>query len=146
MKKNSGKQSEAMFENALTRMYGKRVFIHRLQDAQALHGMNGHAVKVGKQHADYILTISGVGSFYAEVKSSLNKTSFPLSSIKSHQLAAARQIRIAGGKYYFFVHNLATDTFYMVDSAEVDRVAKTRSSLRWDDYEPWKEYESYKGK
>jgi penicillin-binding protein-related factor A (putative recombinase) len=143
MVQNTGKRSESGFENALSVKYGKRVYIHRLQDAQALHGLNGHAVKVGRQPADYVITVSGL-TFYAEVKSSLNAASFPFSCIKSHQLAAAKQVRLAGGKYFFFIHNLKTDTFYMVDSAMIERVGKIRSSMKWSEMEPWKDYESYK--
>lgn len=143
MVQNTGKKSEAGFENALAVKYGKRLFVNRLQDAQALHGLNGHAVKVGRQPADYVVTVSGL-TFYAEVKSSLNASSFPFSCISAHQLAAARKVRLAGGKYFFFIHNLKDDVFYMVDSATIDRVGKTRSSMKWSEMEPWTDYESYK--
>ena len=143
MVKNTGKKSEASFENALSVKYGKRVFIDRLQDAQALHGLNGHAVKTARQSADYIVTVSGL-TFYAEVKSSVNATSFSFSCISTHQLAAAKKVRLAGGKYFFFIHNIKDDVFYMVDSATIDRVGKTRSSMKWSEMEPWTDYESYK--
>ncbi len=143
MVKNTGKLSESRFENTLSAQYGKRVFIDRLQDAQALHGLNGHAVKTARQSADYIVTLSGL-TFYAEVKSSVNATSFSFSCISTHQLTAARQVRLAGGKYVFFIHNIKQDIFYMVDSSTIDRVGKTRSSMKWSEMEPWNEYESYK--
>lgn len=143
MVKNTGKKSEAAFENTLVSRFGKRVFINRLQDAQALHGLNGHAVKVGRQPADYVVTFDGV-TIYAEVKSSVNATTFSFSCISTHQLAAARQVRLAGGKYLFFIHNIKNDIFYIVDSAAIDRVSKTRSSMKWSEMEPWTEYESYK--
>lgn len=141
--KNSGKASEAKFENCLLYMYGKNVYIHRLQDAQALHGLNGHAVKVGEQPADYIVTVGG-RSFYAEVKSSSNETSFPFSCIRANQIAAGKRVRLAGGKYVFFVHNIKSDTFYMLDSAAVERVSKTRSSMKWSELEEWSDYKAFK--
>lgn len=142
---NTGKYSEAEFENCLTNLYGKKVYIHRLQDAAALHGLNGRAVKVGTQPADYIITVSGA-TFYAEVKSSSNLTSFPFSCIKAHQLAAAKRVRMAGGKYIFFVQNMKTKKMYMLDSQTVERVSKTRSSMLWSEMEVWTDYEAYKRK
>lgn len=144
-KKNTGKSSEAAFENCLTNLYGKKVYIHRLQDAAALYGLNARAVKVGTQPSDYVVTVKGL-TFYAEVKSSSNLTSFPFSCIKAHQLTAARRVRMAGGRYYFFIRNINTDNFYMLDSQTVDRVSKLRSSMLWSEMEVWTDYEAYKRK
>lgn len=145
MTRNTGKSSERAFTNCLAKLYGKRAYIHRFDDASDLHGMNKRVIKVNKQPADFLVVLGGV-TMFAEIKSCANATRFPFTSISSHQLAQAKATRAAGGKYFFFVHKLGDDTFYMLDSAKVDRVSKTRSSLGWSEMNLWSDYESYKGR
>jgi len=139
--KNTGKPSEILFENALRHVYGKRVFIQEFYDAAYLHGLNKRPVLAPEQPADRLVTANGT-MFYAEIKSVLKGTSFPFSMIKSNQLRAAKEQSMAGGLYYFFVHDLAGDRFYMVPASQVLNTEK--QSLKWDEMTLWQDYVTYK--
>lgn len=142
--KNTGKQSEKAFENCLNVTYKGRAYVHRFEDAAALHGMNGHAVKVSKQPADYLICLNGQ-TMLAEVKSSVHATTFAFGCIKPHQIAAAKKIKLAGGQHKFFVHRIDTDVFYTLDVSQIEATLKDgRSSLKWADMQIWEEYDSYK--
>jgi len=73
MVKNTGTDSEDDFELRIKRAYGKRAFIYRVTDSKEVRGRSGKAAFTKAQPSDYIVTIEGK-MFYAEVKSSNNKT------------------------------------------------------------------------
>lgn len=142
--KNTGKSSESLFENTLKSVYGTSAFIQQFYDAAYLHGMNRRPVKAPDQPADRLVTANGE-MFYAEIKSVSDGTSFPFGMIKPGQFAAARLQILAGGLYHFFVHDLATDIFYIVPASQVFATMEAgKKSLKWNEMKVWQDYETYK--
>ena len=137
MAKNTGKKSEQIFEESIDRL-GKSAVYFRLVDAAEIRGRTGKvATSARAQPSDYIVTAYGV-TFYAEVKSTQNATSFPFSLLKKSQTAAATMILAAGGEYMVFAHNLLTDRWYRFPYSFVQQTqASGRQSI------PWTELETY---
>lgn len=133
--KNTGKPSEKIFEAFLDRL-GKKACYFRLVDASEIVGRTGKvAVSARAQPSDYMVTMNGE-TFYAEVKSTSSKTSFPFSMIKPSQFAAATKVIAAGGTYRIFIHRLDTDTWYMIPFSHVTEVMDLKkSSIPWADLE-----------
>ena len=143
-KTNTGKSSEALFDNTIKSVYGTQAFIQPLYDAAYLHGLNRRAVKAPDQPSDRLVTARG-NMFYAEIKSVSDGTSFPFGMIKPGQFAAAKLQSLAGGLYNFFVHDLATDIFYIVPADLVfATIAAGKKSLKWSEMKVWQDYETYK--
>jgi penicillin-binding protein-related factor A (putative recombinase) len=137
MAKNTGKPSETFFENVWLRL-GKRAFCYRIADAAEVRGRTGKIGMTRATPSDYIVTHAGV-TFYAEVKSTQEKTSFPFSLLKKGQNAAAPQVVTAGGGYFVFAHNLTTDTWYRIPFEVITAVkAIGRSSIPWSEMETLK--------
>lgn len=137
MAKNTGKPSETFFENVWLRL-GKRAFSYRIADAAEIRGRTGNIGTTRATPSDYIVTFDG-STFYAEVKSTQEKTSFPFSLLKKGQKAAAPQVVTAGGGYFVFVHNLSTNTWYRVPYAVIQAVKDIgRSSIPWSEMETLK--------
>jgi len=130
MVKNTGTDSEDDFELRIKRAYGKRAFIYRVTDSKEVRGRSGKAAFTKAQPSDYIVTIEGK-MFYAEVKSSNNKTSFPFSQISSTQMGSSRRQQMAGGEYYFFLHNVNTDKWYKVPALAFH--GHDKKSFKWED-------------
>lgn len=142
--KNTGKPSEREFENTLNFIYGKALHIVEFFDAAYLHGLNKRAVIAPEQPADRLVTANGQ-TFFAEIKSVLNGTAFPFSIIKTNQLLAAKKQMLSGGLYFFFVHDLSKDTFYIVPAAQVFATKDAgKQSLKWSEMTKWELYETYK--
>ena len=130
--KNTGKPSEKLFEAFLDRL-GKRACYFRLVDASEITGRTGKvAVSARAQPSDYMVTMDGE-TFYAEVKSTVSKTSFPFSMIKPAQFAAGTRVTAAGGIYKIFIHRLDTDTWYVIPFRRV--LETKRSSIPWSELE-----------
>jgi penicillin-binding protein-related factor A (putative recombinase) len=137
MAKNTGKPSETFFENVWIRL-GKRAFSYRIADAAEVRGRTGNIGTTRATPSDYVVTFDGV-TFYAEVKSTQEKISFPFSLLKKGQKAAAPQVVAAGGGYFVFVHSLTTDTWYRVPFEVIAAVkAIGRSSIPWSEMETLK--------
>lgn len=136
--KNTGVDSEKEFELRLKRAYGKKCFIYRVTDSKEVRGRTGKAVSTKAQPSDYIITIEGKMS-YAEVKSCQNKTSFPFSQISDVQWASSKRQYMAGGDYYFVIHNLNTNNWYTVPAFVFHESEKR--SMKWDEMEQylWRE-------
>lgn len=144
--KNTGKPSEREFENTLNFIYGKALHIVEFFDAAYLHGLNKRAVIAPEQPADRLVTANGQ-TFFAEIKSVLNGTAFPFSIIKTNQLLAAKKQMLSGGLYFFFVHNLAGDVFYIVPASQVfETMESGKKSLKWNEMTRWELYERYKSR
>lgn len=127
--KNAGTNSEETFELNLKRMYGKRVFIYRVTDSKEVRGLSKSKTAFTKaQPSDYIITEDG-RMYYAEVKSSQNKTSFPFGNISKIQWVSSKRQAMAQGNYFFFLHNLNTNLWYKVP-AQILHDYKTRS-IKW---------------
>lgn len=138
MAKNTGKPSESFFEGVWDAI-GKRAYYYRIPDAAELYGRNKKQIlNVRPTPSDYVVTYGG-STFYAEVKSTQNKTSFPFSLLKVGQKAAGRQVIAAGGDYFVFAHNLTTDTWYEIPYRVVRAVEEVgSSSIPWTELEPFK--------
>lgn len=137
MAKNTGKSSESFFEG-IWRALGKRAFCYRIADAAEVRGRTGNIGTTRATPSDYIVTSEGQ-TFYAEVKSTQNPTSFPFSLLKKGQQAAGPQVIAAGGSYFVFVHNLTTDTWYRVPYAVIMAVKDIgRASIPWSELETLK--------
>ncbi|WP_419902161.1 hypothetical protein [Kiloniella sp.] len=136
MSKNTGKPSEKKFQEIYSKL-GKRVFVHRVPDNSDTYGRTkGKSVGgVEAQPSDWIVTEDGQ-MFYAEVKSTQNKTSFPFGMISKSQMRGARKQLAAGGQYFFFVHSLVTDEWFQIPADLI--LSTTKSSLKWSELGSYK--------
>ncbi len=128
------KQAEKEFEGFFKAL-GKKAYFHRLTDTAAAKATGGKQAFVVAQPSDYVGVLQSV-TFFGEVKSSTNPTSFPYSNIKKNQLAQARRIIMAGGHYLFFIKSYALDKWYLVP-AQVVINNQTSKSSKWTDLEPY---------
>jgi hypothetical protein len=103
--RNTGKPSEEAFEK-LFKSLGKKAFLHRFTDASDIKGLTGQVSNASAQPSDYIV-VAPEGTFFAEVKSTVNPTAFPFSLLRPSQSAAGLQIEGAGGRYRIFAHALS---------------------------------------
>jgi hypothetical protein len=133
--KNDGKDSEAIFESVMQ----KRGFVlFRLRDKRDLHGLNGRSVAAFGQPSDYIV-ISTDSAVLAEVKSSHEKISFPLSCFTAAQRAAMAHCMAGnvGHLYYVYIHNLHTNQWYLTTAKRIVQTFKDgKKSIRWNDLNP----------
>ena len=132
--KNTGKSSEQLFEDFYKKRWGRKVFIHRVTDSAEVNGRHKGRTKavVKAQPSDFICTVNGEME-YAEVKSSNNKTSFPFGSISRVQLGSAKLQKMAGGNYFFYLHNKVADMWYRVEGETILTIqAQGKSSVKWD--------------
>ena len=139
MARNTGKPSEAFFEEVLTRL-GKRAYFHRIADAAEVRGRTGRIGFTRPAPSDYIVTIDGKTS-YSEVKSSTDLKAFRFSLLRSTQSAAAVQVIGAGGEYYVYIHSLSYDRWYRIPYQVIQAVkADGKGSISWLQLEPfeWK--------
>jgi len=130
MSKNTGTPSERIFVATLEKYWRKKVFIFRLADAAAAFGRTGRLGLKDKQPSDYIITENGE-MYYAEMKSSTDKSRFALKNISSGQIGAAKRQIAAGGKYYFYLHQLSDDRWFKVPAQVL--LDTNKSSIRWDE-------------
>lgn len=136
MIKNTGASSEEDFELFLKRAHGKNVFIHRVTDSKEVRGRSGSKTAFTKaQPSDYIITEKGV-MYYAEVKSSNNKTSFPFSQITTVQWGSAKRQVIAGGIYIYYLHDMNTNMWYKVPAQVL--LNHNKRSIKWKELEEYK--------
>ena len=127
---NTGKVSEAIFEGFFLKL-GKRAFVHRVTDAAEVRGRSqGLNIIVKKQPSDYIVTANGE-MFYAEVKSTEDKTAFRKSQIEDGQWVAAVKQTAAGGDYFFFVHALKSNLWYCIPAAHL--IKSEAKSWKWEE-------------
>jgi penicillin-binding protein-related factor A (putative recombinase) len=106
--------------------------VFRLRDAGDLYGLNKRKVAAFALPSDFIV-VSGGYMFFAEVKSTQNKTSFSLDSLTPSQRAACLQVTSCGGDYRIYIHNLCTDTWYLMRGTEYVMYKKSVKSLKWED-------------
>lgn len=131
----------------------KKSFDHAYPDGYAYkiidtHSITGLLTKLKGQHvqwnnflipkvpADYICIVGG-HTYFIELKSTSNKTSFPLGNIKDHQLKSAEEITMAGGIYYFIIQRHEARNFkawaieYPIFSTIVGDLGG-KKSIKWD--------------
>ena len=134
--KNTGKSSEAIFEEECSAHGG---VVIRLRDKADLVGLNKNKnVAAFGQPSDFIV-VAPQGMFFAEVKSSHNKTSFPLDCFTRAQRATmGRCVLARAGKHYrVYIHNVLTDTWYISDATQVVNILKSGvKSIKWANLKP----------
>jgi penicillin-binding protein-related factor A (putative recombinase) len=129
--KNSGKPSEQIFEDYFASL-GKRAYLHRLVDAAEVRGRTGKIGQVRSAPADYIVTCDGQ-TFYAEVKSTIHKTRFAFSLLRTSQTAAAKQVLAAGGDYFVYIHSIVRNEWFRVPYKSLKSLQPEASSIKWCD-------------
>jgi penicillin-binding protein-related factor A (putative recombinase) len=137
MPKNTGKPSEAIFDNHWKK-YGKRAFLFKFTDASEATGLNKRVTAIKAQPCDRIVVLDGRTSF-CEVKSTHHETLFEFNLLKPKQSAYAKMILAAGGKYQVYVHRLKTDEWYYVPYQYIASVKEIgRASIPWSLMEEFK--------
>lgn len=128
------KQAEIDFKESFDR-YGKDAYVHRFTDTATAKATSGAGAFVAAQPSDFLVTLSG-SSFYAEVKSTIDPTTFHYSNVRKGQWAAARMITRAGGLYFFFLKSEHLGQWYCVPAAVL--INHTKKSIEWTELEPYK--------
>lgn len=133
MTKNTGKLSEQKWLEAHNKL-GKRAWVHRFVDASEIVGKTGRvAVAASPQPSDFMLVLDGETSF-SEVKSTQNKTSFPLSILRKTQSTQAKMILAAGGSYWIYIHALILKKWFKIPYTLVTQIkAEGKASIKWQD-------------
>ena len=132
--KNDGKKSEKIFD-AWVKSHGKSAFLYQFYDAAYLNGLNSKSFKRGnitlvpEQPSDRLVILEGQ-TFFAEVKSTISKTSFGFSGFQKKQIAYGTKAIRAGGDYRVFIHSLLLDEWYMVPFELI--LASEKKSLKWE--------------
>lgn len=124
------KSVEAWFESI---WFGKDSYCFQFHDSRAAMGVTGSKRVFTTEHpSDFLVTNRGE-TFYAEVKSSQEKVSFPFSNVKKSQWKAAAQVTAAGGKYFFFIYSHAMECWYKIDGQQMLDFKRIKESVRWTD-------------
>lgn len=133
------KKAEKDFE-AFFKAMGKKAAVFRLTDTAMAKAVGGKRAFVNAQPADYIVTAEGMGTFFAEVKSTTDETSFHFGNIQKEQLAASRRCVAAGGVYLFFIKSQHLDQWFCIPAQVIHHTSlvKKRKHLKWAEL---KEYE-----
>jgi hypothetical protein len=130
---NTGKPSEQIFQERIESLGGA---VFRLRDQADLHGLNkGKKLVAFGQPSDF-LVVAANGVFLAEVKSSNNKTSFPLSCFTAAQKVGMAKCQfVNGGKHYrIYIHNMVEDKWYIMDGGRVVHLIRDGvKSIKWND-------------
>ena len=127
---DAGKKAQNAFKKLMKK---RKAFVHRLPDPGDVAMIMGRRVKLPAQPADFVVCSKGVMS-YAEVKSSANKTVFPLSGIRESQRASAKQTVLQKCVYIFYIYSAYNDLWYEVPAKFVlDLIKKGSKSIPWKD-------------
>lgn len=128
--KNTGKNSEKIWEGMMKDRYKKQLYLHDLVDTSNIK-KSGTSVFVNPAPADYFVTVNGQ-TFLAEVKSCSGKTSFPFSQFTPSQNAAMLMQSNAGGEYWIFIHRLETNEWYKIPASLILHTRRNGGkSLKW---------------
>lgn len=132
MAKNTGKPSEELFEDHFKHM-GKRAYCHRFVDAAEVRGRTGKLGFARPAPSDFLIVCDGE-TFFAEVKSTQEKTSFSFSLLRRTQSAMATMAIGAGGTYWIYLHDLTRDQWYRIPYSFIEswKIATGRSSVPWN--------------
>ena len=135
MARNSGKKSEAIFEENVSGL------VFRLRDKADLVGLNGGKnVAAFGNPSDFLVADSTVGLRFCEVKSSTSKTSFSLSAFTPAQRSAISRLHRSGlGQLYvIYIHSLFHNQWYLMTADEFyDTVVnQKRKSKKWTELSP----------
>ncbi len=133
--KSKWRQAEHDFEDSFDR-YGKQAWCFRLSDTAAAKAIAGNKAFTVAQPSDYIVVVNGQVIF-AEVKSTVDKTTFHFSNLRKTQVAASRRITAAGGTYLFFVKSEELEQWYAIPAAVVHTTLREKKSMTWLELEPY---------
>lgn len=128
------KKAENDFKDAFKPL-GKGAVVLKFSDAAEAKVLNGVRAKARAQASDFLVVARGE-TFFAEVKSSAEKVSFPHGNIQPHQLARSRQVVAAGGQYFFFIKSEALGQWFKVPASFIHRA--TKKSTKWSEIEDCK--------
>lgn len=107
--------------------------VFRMRDAADLYGLNKRRVAIFGLPSDFLVVSKG-HTFFAEVKSTQSKTSFSLDCLTPSQKAACVQVVACQGDYRIYIHNLNTDTWYIMKGEEYVALKKNGiKSIKWSD-------------
>lgn len=143
--------TEAVFEAFYPDKY-PGTFVYRFPDFADLNFKRGRRTNVtgmqsaAEQPSDYLITLSTVGTFFAEVKATKSKTSFSYSDISGSQLRAATKQVKAGGDYFFIIEAYEIREWFMVSAEYILRSRKQgNKSVKFKDIQGcrWHEIEEY---
>lgn len=111
----------------------KRSFCFQFHDARAAKGAGGSQRIFTTSHpSDFIVTDHGV-TFFAEVKSSQDPTSFPFAAVQKAQWSAAIQTTSAGGLYYFFIRSEVLKKWFRIPAnLMIDMRSDGVKSVKWE--------------
>ncbi len=130
MASNTGKNSEKIFEESVSGL------VFRLRDKADLVGLNGgkNVAAFGNPSDNILVTDEGV--FLAEIKSTVNATSFSISCFTPAQKVAIYKMvkRGLGHFYRIYIHSLHTDTWYLITANDFMQIVSTgKKSIKWKD-------------
>jgi penicillin-binding protein-related factor A (putative recombinase) len=132
--KKTWKSAEKDFEESF-KSFGKRAYVFRLTDTATAKAIAGKGAFIPAQPSDFLVVCEG-DSFFAEVKSSVSKTSFPFSNISTGQINAARRVIAAGGSYVFFIRATVLNKWFRLPAQII--IANSAKSAKWPE---WADYE-----
>jgi len=130
------KQAEKDFESFF-KLQGKKAYVHRLTDTAAAKATAGKKAFVVAQPSDYVGVMQEI-TFFGEVKSSQDATSFPHKNIKRNQLAQSRRIIAAGGSYLFFIKSEHFNQWFIVPAQFFINNTAGKKSTKWVDLAEYK--------
>jgi len=132
-KKNTGKPAENEF-NAWIKRKGKAGYLYEFPDTAKIKGMIGPKGFTLAQPADRLICVDGV-LMMAEVKSTTHATRFSKSHIRTSQWAAAVQLTVAGGPYFFFIRRELDKQWFRVPASFF--IDNERPSWTWIELSPF---------
>lgn len=135
MAKTTWMAAEKDFED--TWALSKKCWCYAFEDTREAMGLaKSRRVFTKGRPSDYLVTAGGQ-TFFAEVKSSQNETSFNLNNIEDAQWSAAIQNSAAGGLYFFFIRSEFLGHWFQVPASIMIQQRKIKKSITWDDLKPY---------
>lgn len=133
---NNWVNAEEEFESWFS---GKEHFVYKFEDARAVMGaLKSRKVFVQGRPSDYLVTSNGV-TFFAEVKSCENSTSFAFSNIQKAQWKCAIRMVAAKGLYFFYIRREPERIWYKVPGAFfVSLFNSDVKSVKWKDMDVYR--------
>lgn len=134
--KNNGKDAEAAF----VEYWEKRGHIERLRDKKDLMGLNG-----GKNLADFakpsdfLVSARGTPLHYAEVKSTVDETTFHFKNLRPGQhIAAIKAASKGDGNYIFYIFSYPLGAWFTLSCAQYAELIRTgKRSIKFKELDPW---------
>ena len=126
------KDAEEEFEN-YWKKFGKSATVFRFHDSfDAMGVTKSKTVRTTAQPSDFLVTHDG-HTFFAEVKSSTNPSSFSLSNIRDAQWRQAMLTTAAKGLYLFYIRNETNRVWYKVPASFFLSLHKDGiKSVKWE--------------